>query len=66
MTSIVSFLIANKLNLYLNGLTIEWLNYQSAYQLSILASTETAVPRRWGSEHQNLASSKLIKFKFLP
>ena len=27
MTSVVSFLIADKLNLYLNGLTIEWLNY---------------------------------------
>lgn len=50
MTSVVSFLIADKLNLYWNGLTIEWLNYQSTYHLPILVSTETAVPRRWESE----------------
>lgn len=52
MTSVVSFLIADKLNLYLNGLTIEWLNYQSTYNLPKV-------------KHQNLASRKMIRFKFL-
>ena len=71
MTSVVSFRIADKLNLYLNGLTIEWLNYQSTYHLPILVSTETAVPRRWESEapkfgiKQDKIASK-IRFKFLP
>lgn len=50
MTSVVSLFIADKLNLYLNGLTIEWLNYQSTYHLPILVSTENAMSRRWESE----------------